>query len=89
MSVIGVVGLIIAYVKRSDAAGTWVASHLAYLIRTFWWALAASVLGILFAVTILGLIFALPIWFLEGVWIVYRVVRGYLYFKESKPLPIN
>lgn len=89
LSTIGLVGLIIAYVKRSDAAGTWVASHLSFLIRTFWWALAASVLGLLFAITILGIPIALVIWFLAGVWIIYRVVRGYLYFKDSKPLPMN
>ena len=33
----GIVGVIIAYVKRGDAHGTWVASHFTWLIRTFWW----------------------------------------------------
>ena len=36
MGIVGVVALIIAYVKRGEAAGTWLASHLRWLIRTFW-----------------------------------------------------
>lgn len=89
LSTVGVIGLIIAYVKRSDAAGTWVASHIAYLIRTFWWALGLSAIGFLFAITFIGLPVAWLIWFGAAVWILYRVVRGYLYFKDSKLLPMN
>jgi uncharacterized membrane protein len=89
LSTVGLIGLIIAYVKRSDAAGTWVASHMSFLIRTFWWALGASAVGWLFFVTLLGIPIALIIWFGTGIWIIYRVVRGYLWFKDSKPIPIN
>ena len=39
IGVIGIVALILAYVKRSDAAGTWLASHYRWLIRTFWFSL--------------------------------------------------
>jgi len=31
------VGLIIAYVRRDDVAGTFLQSHYHWLIRTFWW----------------------------------------------------
>ena len=89
MSTVGVIGLIIAYVKRSDATGTWVASHLGFLIRTFWWAFGASIVGWLFFITLLGIPLALVVWFLTGIWILYRVVRGYLYFKDSVAIPIN
>ncbi|MBS0321022.1 MAG: hypothetical protein JSR18_10815 [Proteobacteria bacterium] len=89
LSTVGVVGLIIAYVKRGDARGTWVASHFTYLIRTFWWALAASAVGVLFFITFLGIPIALAIWFFTGIWILYRIIRGYLYFKDSRPLPMN
>ncbi|MEI2609474.1 MAG: hypothetical protein V9G20_12675 [Candidatus Promineifilaceae bacterium] len=47
----GIVGVIIAYVKRGEARGTWVASHFDWLIATFWWSLLwdliALVIGIL------------------------------------------
>lgn len=91
LSLIGVIGLVIAYVKKSDAQGTWVASHLSYLIRTFWWALFAGVgcwiLGWLFAVTLIGIPVALLLWIATPLWIIYRIVRGYLHFKDSRPIP--
>src|SRR5215472_12155645 len=45
MGIIGIAGLIVAYVKRDDAQGTWVASHLRWLIRTFWFSLLWGVIG--------------------------------------------
>ncbi len=91
LSLIGVIGLVIAYVKRSDAQGTWVASHLGYLIRTFWWAIFAGIVcwiaGWLFAITLIGIPVALLLWIATPAWIIYRIVRGYLYFKDSKPIP--
>ena len=43
VAIAGIVGVIIAYVKRDEARGTWVASHLDWLIGTFWWSLLWSV----------------------------------------------
>ena len=34
-----IVGIIINYVKREDAAGTWLESHFRWQIRTFWFGL--------------------------------------------------
>ena len=45
VGVAGIVGVIIAYVKRGDAQGTWVASHFTWLIRTFWWSLLWDIIG--------------------------------------------
>jgi uncharacterized membrane protein len=87
MGIVGVVGLIVAYVKRGDAQGTWVASHFAWLIRTFWYSLLWGAIGAAFAITIIGLIVAIPIWVVASIWVIYRVIRGYLLFKESKPIP--
>jgi uncharacterized membrane protein len=74
-------------VKRGDAQGTWVASHFAWLIRTFWYSLLWGAIGAAFAITIIGLIVAIPIWVVASIWVIYRVIRGYLLFKESKPIP--
>ena len=53
--VLGIVAVIIAYVKRTDAAGTWLASHYRWLIRTFWFSMLWAALGMLILV-MLGLI---------------------------------
>lgn len=90
--VTGIVGVIIAYVKRGDARGSWVASHFDWLIGTFWWSLlwdlVALVVGVLlFWVLGLGILLAILILAATSIWVIYRVVRGYLAFKDSEPLP--
>src|SRR5689334_16817121 len=58
LTIIGVIGVIVAYITRSDARGTWAESHLTWLIRTFWWSFVwnclAFVIGWLFAITVIG-----------------------------------
>jgi len=88
----GIVGVIIAYVKRGEARGTWVESHLDWLIGTFWWSLlwdvVAIVVGILtFWILGLGILLAMLILAATSIWVIYRVVRGYLAFKDSEALP--
>jgi uncharacterized membrane protein len=87
MGLIGIIGLIVAYVKRDEARGTWVQSHLRWLIRTFWFSLMWGIVGGVFAVTIIGLVIAIPIWAIASVWVIYRVIRGYLLFKDNRPIP--
>lgn len=87
---LGIIGVIVCYVKRDDAAGTWVASHFTWLIRTFWWSLLWSVLGWITLLTLgwilIGIPIAVAIWFVSGLWVLYRVVKGYLTFKDSRAL---
>jgi uncharacterized membrane protein len=89
--ILGIVGVIVCYVKKDEAAGTWVASHLTWLIRTFWWSLLWAVVGWLVLLTLglilIGIPIAIAIWFVAGLWVIYRVVRGYLLFKDSMPIP--
>lgn len=88
---VGIVAVIICYVKQDEARGTWVASHLRWLIRTFWFSLLWTTIGWLFFVVLLivliGPVIAIGIWAITAIWIIYRVVRGYLLFKESQPVP--
>ena len=87
LSLIGIVAVIICYVKRDEAAGTWVASHLTWLIRTFWWSLLWGAIGLVLWVTLIGIPFAWAIWVACAIWVIYRVVKGYLLFKESRAIP--
>jgi len=91
VGVVGIVGLIIAYVKRDEAAGTWLASHLRWLIRTFWFSLLWDVIGFVVLFTLglvlIGIPIALGIWVAAGIWLIYRLLRGYMLFKDSKAVP--
>lgn len=68
------IALVIDLVKRSDATGTWQASHFSWRIRTVIWA------GVLYIVTApLWLLFVIPGWIAWGlisIWFLYRIVRG-------------
>ena len=91
LTIIGIVAVIIAYVKRDEARGTWTESHLTWLIRTFWWSLLWNCVGWLVLITLgiilIGFPIAIGIWVITTIWVIYRLVRGYLYFKDSKPIP--
>lgn len=92
MGILGIIGVIVCYIKRGDAQGTWVASHLRWLIRTFWYSLLWGAVGgvifvLLFVVFLLGPVLAFAIWAVAALWVLYRVIRGYLLFSQSKPIP--
>jgi uncharacterized membrane protein len=91
LGLIGIAGLIVAYVKRDDARGTWVESHLRWLIRTFWfsflWAVIGWIVLVVLGIILIGIPIALLIWAAASIWVIYRVIRGYLLFKDSKPIP--
>lgn len=91
-SVPSVIAVILSYVKRGEAAGSFLESHYRWLIRTFWfavlWGTIAGFLTLFLLVTIVGvIIFWLPL-LAVGIWLVYRVVRGWLALRDAKPLPV-
>jgi uncharacterized membrane protein len=87
LGLLGLIALIIAYVKRGEAAGTWLQSHYRWLIRTFWFSVLWNLVGWLAAVTLIGIPIAICIWIATTIWVLYRLIRGYILFNESKPIP--
>jgi uncharacterized membrane protein len=78
-----IVGVVINYVKKEDAAGTLYESHFDWQIRTFWWGLAWSVLGFIL-IFAFGLGFI--VWFVAWIWMIYRVVKGWLKWNDNQPV---
>ena len=72
------IAVVLNYVKRDDVRGTWLESHYRWQIRTFWFtALWLLVYGLL----IITIIFIPIAWLLIvvlGMWVAYRVIRGWL-----------
>ncbi len=87
-----IIAVIINYVKRSDVRGTFLDSHFSWQIRTFWWALLWFVLWALVSIPLWISLIGIPVsWGLAivlGVWVVYRIVRGWLALLSQKPLPM-
>jgi uncharacterized membrane protein len=83
-----IIAVILNYVKRSDARGTWVESHFRWQIRTFWFGLLWVSLCLLLVLGTLGigiLIAWLPLGIIT-IWFIYRVVRGWLALNARRPM---
>ena len=83
-----IIAVILNYVKRGDARGTWLDSHFRWQIRTFWFGLLWISLCVLFVLFTLGigiLIVWLPV-AIVSVWFIYRVVRGWIALRDGRPM---
>lgn len=78
-----IAAVVIDYVKREDAAGTWLESHVRWQIRTFWFGLLWAAIGAPLCLVFVGW----AVLFADGVWLVYRIVNGWLYLSEKRPMP--
>ena len=85
-----IIAVIINYVKRDNVRGTFLDSHFSWQIRTFWWSLLWVVIaGILILIaTFIGMVIGIPMMVLVGLWILYRIVRGWLTLAGRKAMPV-
>jgi len=78
------VAIILDYIKLDDARGTWLESHFRWQIRTFWFGLLWFVVGGLTVFFIIGGI----IIFANSLWLIYRILKGWLNLNDGKPMPV-
>jgi uncharacterized membrane protein len=86
-----IIAVIMNYVRRPAVRGTWLDSHFSWQIRTFWftalWAILVSVVSaplvLLFG---LGVVTWIVGMFLVGLWLIYRVARGWLALRDRRPM---
>jgi uncharacterized membrane protein len=81
-----ILAVIINYAKRRDVRGTVLESHFRWQIRTFWFALLWIVIGVLLFVTLIGIPIAIALFFFAGIWVIYRVARGWLALSDLRPM---
>ncbi len=76
------VAMLIDWVKRPDARGTWQESHYNWRIRSVF------IAGVLYVVTApLWLVFVIPgwvAWSLVSLWLLYRIVRGMVCMADNR-----
>jgi len=82
-----IIAVILNYVKRGEVRGTWLDSHFSWQIRTFWFALLWLAIGAVLFATVIGIPFAVVLWFATGIWVLYRIIRGWLALPSQKALP--
>jgi uncharacterized membrane protein len=81
-----IIAVIMNYARRSATRGTYLESHFRWQIRTFWYALLWAVVCGLVMFTIVGIPIALVGLAALGIWIAYRVIRGWLALKDGRPM---
>jgi uncharacterized membrane protein len=81
-----IIAVVINYLKRDEAKGSFLESHFRWQIRTFWFALLWCLMGAFLFVTFIGIPFAVAVFFAAGVWVIYRIARGWLALRDRNPM---
>ena len=84
-----IIAVILNYLKRGEARGSFLESHFRWQIRTFWFGLLWCLLGGLLFVTFIGIPLAFAVFIAAGVWVIYRVVRGWLALRDRRAMYTN
>ncbi len=87
-----IIAVVISYIYRGDARGTWLESHFTWAINTFWMALVfAIVIGVVSLILLplfgLGIVTGMLGFGLLGVWAIYRIARGWLRLNSRQAMP--
>jgi uncharacterized membrane protein len=87
-----IVAVIMNYARQSDVRGTFLEAHFRWQIRTFWFALLWAL--VIWAVSLPLMLIAVGFFTLWagyvalGIWVIYRVIRGWLALRDRRPVPV-
>jgi uncharacterized membrane protein len=89
-----IIAVIMNYARRHEARGSYLESHFAWQIRTFWYALLALLVILLISAPLilllgLGVLTAMAGFGIVGLWVIYRVARGWLALRAAQPMPVK
>lgn len=79
----GIVGLVLAYVWKSEPLEPWEATHYTYLIRTFWLGLAGCVIGALTMIVLIGFLILPAV----CIWVLVRTVVALVKAQSREAIP--
>ena len=87
-----IIAVIVNYVKRGEARGTWLESHFRWQIRTFWfallWVIVVAIVGGVLTIVVIGFAIWVIGLFILGLWAIYRIARGWLRLNDRRPMPL-
>ena len=85
-----IVAVIMNYARQADARGTFLESHFSWQIRTFWfallWVLVILALSLPLMLIAIGFLTLPAGYVLLGLWVIYRIVRGWLALGDRRPV---
>ena len=77
-----IAAVIVNYIKQSEVEGTWLESHFRWQIRTFWFSVLWSIIGFVLVFVLIGYLVLAA----DALWVIYRIVRGWLNLSEGKAM---
>jgi len=85
-----IIAVIMNYARQAEARGTFLESHFSWQIRTFWfavlWGLIIFGASLVLMLVLIGFM-TLPAGLaLLGVWVIYRVIRGWVALRDRRPV---
>lgn len=81
-----IIAVIINFVKRNDVRGTYLDSHFSWQVRTFFYAVLWVVVMMLLFMTLILIPVAWALGVGVGIWILYRIIRGWLALLDRKAI---
>ena len=86
-----IVAVIMNYARRAAARGTWLETHFEWQIHTFWYAFLWIGVTLLISapltLIVIGIFFAIAGFGVVGLWVAYRVARGWMALRKRQPMP--
>lgn len=87
-----IAAVVLNYVMRAEARGTYVDSHFSWQIRTFWYALLFAACVAFVGFVLSWFLIGFAVWSIGfvamGVWAGYRIVRGWIRLSAREPMPV-
>lgn len=80
-----IVGVIINYIKKEDTEGTIYDSHFRWQIRTFWWGMIWAGIGLALLIILVGKAILIA----DVIWLIYRIIKGFLFLQERRAMPVD
>jgi uncharacterized membrane protein len=83
-----IIAVIINYVTRSNVRGTWLETHWRWQLRSFWYAALWLFIAGVLTMTFIGIPAAIMVIVFTGIWVLYRVIRGWLALLDKRGMPL-
>ncbi|GAB4354795.1 MAG: hypothetical protein Kow006_20780 [Gammaproteobacteria bacterium] len=81
-----IAAVVLNYLKRSEAAGTWVESHYRWQIRTFWFTLLWVAISLFLIFTVIGVPAGIGILVGLTLWVIYRIAKGWMRLYDRRAM---
>lgn len=81
-----IIAVVLSYIFRNNAYGSYLESHFSWMISTFWYAVLWLVIAGALMLTFFGIPVAILMMIITGLWVLYRIFRGFSQLLDSRPV---